>query len=487
MTIEPKPPPMAPRGDEFNADAASSPTDAGSASQPPVIKLDESMFDTDQIERVDLFSHIASLDAIDEPDAESQVAAGDVAAGDDAAISDPAATPTPTSTPEKSSGTRVLLGIMALLVLAVPILAYVGFTKLGNSTRGTTLSGRAKSTDPGFEALVDSTPTALLVLTDHEGNPAGLTLLSLSGAGNKGGAIVALPLGTRVTKSRYGQRTFREIASNGSVQSIADNIAAQLSISFADEFSMTPDTLAALIAPVGALTIENPMDVVGPDSTEFAKGSLTLEPAAVPTYLLAKGEGESVEAALERSELVWRAWLAKVHEGRADPAIVPGESGVGIGRFVRGLSAGKVAFGVLPTRDAEPIADQATFTIDDKLARLMLTNAVPFPTAAARQRLSVRVLNGTGATAIPQSVMQRIVFAGGQISILGNGADFDVKTTTFTYSSKADKAKVQEMARTLGKGKLVRTPADDGGSSVTVILGSDVLEDVPPMLTPEDL
>lgn len=581
MTHEPTPPPMAPGGDPDGPDGLD--VSIGPAERVDIdrgIALDASMFDTDQIDQVDLdvpppsdvpapdewvavdppasdphgrdlpaadppatdfpstpgrsmesgdlLARVALLESIREPDVDPGSTVGvdpsghevadplapDLATtiGDGSSRSDgPSATDDAdpdvtddagpdvtddadadvaddpdTARPHKGN-TKLLLTVMALLVVSVPVLGGIAFQRLGDSTRGATVSGHASPTDPGYEALVESTPVALVILHDAGGAPTALTLLSLNGPGAQGGAIITLPLDTRTVDNRFGQRTLRAVASNGTPEAIADRVGEQLSISFGEAFALTPDTLAALMAPVGELTFANPTTLTAPDGATFEAGDLTLTPDQVVAYLTATAPDDTATSALERSELVWQTWLTAIHAGKSDPGIVPGEAGAGIGRYLRGLSAGQLAFGVLPVTDAEPIAQQPTQTIDDPLARLMLTNAVPFPIAPARQRLSLRVLNGVGSDAIPQSVMQRLVFGGGQVTILGNNSSFDVGTTTFTYSTKTDEPKVRKLAAALGTGKLVFDPEGEGGPSVTVVLGSDVLKSPPSMLAPDNL
>ncbi len=533
MSTKPEPPPRAPRpepiGDEVVRPSAPD-LETLRPKAPRFIELSPSIFDTDQIDAVQIESTEAlaaepssaredsvagvvaaaaggeaPVDVAPEKDAPvredaAQEALGEDESGEDVGVDDahdgdagtddpPVVTvPKATSSIARRSRPPVWLTVvMALLILAVPVLGYAGFQLVDHSTRGRVLSGVSSATDPGYEALLEPTATALLIITGDDGVAESLTVLSLSGAEGHGGAVVSIPAQTRLAKAAFGQRTYGDVASNVSTDSAGTTIGGQLSLSFTEVVKVDHTMLTSILTPAGPLEIENPDEVTSPTGETFAEGALTLDPDQVADYLASEDASGSEVAKLDRAQLVWTAWLLRVDEAKNTPGIVPGEAEAGLGRFVRGLAAGSVDYGTLPVVEADPIGDVTTFRLDEPLARLMLTNAIPFPVAGGGERLTVRLLNGTGAGPIPQSVMQRLVFGGAQVTVIGNNASFDVQTTTFTYSAAAKGTLVKTMAEALGRGKVVLKPEEDTGADVTVILGRDVIGSSPPILSPDEI
>lgn len=373
---------------------------------------------------------------------------------------------------------------MAVLVLAVPALAWYGARVLRNSHNGTLLIGTSNANSPGYEALVDPTPTALVVQLDAKGKPSSLTMLSLSGAGQKGGAVVFIPLDLTLKKPTLGIGVLRQTFNFGGVRSLSGATRRELNLGFSDVITVTPATLAAQLAPVAPLTIANPDRVVSPSGKVFDAGQIQLSATDVPQYLNAVAPGENDLNRLSRQQLVWQAWLSAVHASkRAD--VVPGEAKAGLGHYVRGLAAGTFDVATLPVDPSSGAAGVTLYTATPGLSQLLLTNAVPFPVSGGLvQRVTVRVLNGAAPGPIPQSVLQRIVYAGGQISVIGNYKHFGVRRTSIEYSQVGSTNAATRIAKQLHSSRGVLQPNVGDSVNITVILGSDVIDNPPPLLTP---
>lgn len=117
-----------------------------------------------------------------------------------------------------------------------------------------------------------------------------------------------------------------------------------------------------------------------------------------------------------------------------------------------------------------------------------MTKVVPFPVSASPgQRVLVRVLSGEPGTAVPPSVLQRLVFAGAQISELGNYRAGSIAETTINYASPAQREEVDMMLKYLGAGSAKVVPDTGDSVTVTVIVGKDLLDHPPGGLTPAEL
>lgn len=373
---------------------------------------------------------------------------------------------------------------MALFALAVPLLGWLGFHLLSTSKNGTLVTRHHDSSDPGYRALVDTTPTMLFVQRDATGEPTGLTLLALSTADKHGGSIVQIPLDTlletplpRITTIREGY----EVLGMKGLQAVTSQLLGTGVLEVAD---VDDARMAELVAPVAPLKFKNPSRVVLPDGRVVPAGDVDLASVDVGPFLSATVEGQSDLERLARNQLVWQAWLDAVHNSKL-AASVPGEATTGIGRFVRGLAAGPVEHNTLPV---SPVDGTAQFRTDPVLTRLMMTKVVPFPVSASPgQRVLVRVLSGEPGTAVPPSVLQRLVFAGAQISELGNYRAGSIAETTINYASPAQREEVDMMLKYLGAGSAKVVPDTGDSVTVTVIVGKDLLDHPPGGLTPAEL
>ena len=80
---------------------------------------------------------------------------------------------------------------------AIPVLGWVGVKLIRDSKGGTYTATSSDPTQPGYEALVEPTPTALVVQRNADGTPNGLTFIGL-GNTKGGGSVMFVPLDTNV-------------------------------------------------------------------------------------------------------------------------------------------------------------------------------------------------------------------------------------------------------------------------------------------------
>jgi hypothetical protein len=510
MTVEPKPPPRAPRerkpvarlaealasaqaiarDDELEREAAGSSRPVGDAPAPAPASVDP--------EATSLFARVRALPGDDpvEPDAgadhgDPADGAADAQDGSDLTTraSVPAVSvPAERDRPRRSESLRPLYLLMVLLVVAVPVLGYIGYRSVGDSTRGQVLSGRSKPDVPGYEALVEPTPVALLLQVDSAGSPVTITLLSLSGPDQKGGAVVSIPVSTRLKKPLLKAYTFGEVIQRTTASTAGAGIAAQLGLGFTESIKVDDAKLTSFLEPAGSIEVDNPVAVESPEGEQFAEGTLELSPEQVPQYLAANDAEGSEITRLQRAQLVWTAWIAKIRAAKGRAGIVPGETGAGLGRYLRGLAAGHVSTASLPVVPAAAIEGHETLALDTALARLMLTNAVPFPIAgSAKDRVATKVLNGTGPSAIPPSITQRLTDVGAQISVVGNAPRFGVARTTVTYSDVSSRSIVLRIAALLGNVKVVHAPSGEDTADITIVVGKDLVTNPPGALVPSEI
>lgn len=376
---------------------------------------------------------------------------------------------------------RVAFAIVLIgLVVSIPVLGYAGMQVIRDSTEGDVVDANLTPSDPGYEAQVDPTPTAVAIQYDDDGNPNGLTFLTLAGA-DGGGAVVFVPLDTEVTEPAYGVdrlRTSYDVVKDRPAlarERLASQTGRLLNVGIEEIIDLTNAGWEQLVMPVGPLLIENPEEVDLGYGQIIPSGPASLEANQVGRYLAYRKPGESDLNRLNRHEAVWSAWLAQVAASGRDDA-VPGESTAGIARFAQQLAAGDVTFDTLPVDEGD---QPGVFTADAQAVNQLITDIVASPTGAVPGgRFTVRLLNGVAAEPIPADVVKQVVGRGGAVTILGNGPEFGTDETEIVYANPAKKQLAELLAASLGAEGMVRLDREAPDTvDLTIVLGKDVLGD----------
>lgn len=381
---------------------------------------------------------------------------------------------------------RVAFGLtLVLLVGAIPLLGRTGYRLVTESTDGRDGASGAGPDDPGYEELVTSTPTALVVQKDAEGLPVALTFLSLS-SGTEGGSVIFIPLDTAVTEPGFGvdrlRTSYTAVADDpvGATNQIASQTAKVLNVGIDDVIVLDDRGWSQLVAPVSPIPFDNP-EPIDLFTGTVPSGQVSLPADQFGPFLAARREGESESAALYRQQVAWSAWLDAVGAS-ARPDAVPGESSTGIGLFARTLAAGTVTYDDLPGEFTTPVdGGLPRFDPDPGAVSDLVVDAVPAPDAPfPGARTAVRLLNGVGPGDIPGGVIRQVSSLNGSVTVVGNGPSFGNDETTIIYNDPARKDYALLLQATLGaegEVRLDRTASDT--VDVTVVLGRDVLGDGP--------
>jgi hypothetical protein len=384
----------------------------------------------------------------------------------------------------------VLLGLVA----AIPVLGYQGYQLISESQDGQFSGTTLSPTDPGYEAPVDPTPTAVAIQYDDERVPTGLTFLSLAG-GEGGGSVIFVPLDTEVSEPSFGVdrlRTSYEVVADRpelARERLASQVGRLLNVGVDEIIDLDNAGWEQLVAPVGPLTINNPDQIDLGFGQVIPSGEATLPANLVGPYLAATVEGESDLNRLARHEAVWSAWLTQLEaSGKAEA--VPGESTAGISKFAKALASGPVTFDTLPVESVPGLIP--LFRTDKAAVDDLITETVASPTAAVPgSRFTVRLLNGVSPDGIPSDIVRQIVGRGGAVTVLGNGPQFDTDETTIVYNNPKNEDLAKLVAASVGATGTVRLDREAPDTvDLTIVLGKDVLGDAtgsgsPGATTPE--
>jgi len=369
--------------------------------------------------------------------------------------------------------------VLLLLVGSIPALAVFGSQLIADSQDGSFAGRQLLPSDPGFEAQVEPTSTAVAIHFDGDNLPTAVTFLALSGA-DGGGSVIFVPLDSEVSEPVYGigdlRTAYQTVAGDPELakERLASQVSRLLNVGIDEIIELSNPGWEQLVAPVVPLRIDNPdaMDI-GYGIT-FPSGPIEIPADLVGAYLSTTLPNESDLNRLNRHAVVWEAWLEQVAASGRDDA-VPGETTAGIGRFARALSAGPVLYETLPVNDFDPVA--RVWDVDVPGVNRLVTEAVASPTAAVPgSRFTVRLLNGVSADAVPGEIVRQVVGRGGAVTILGNGPEFGTDETTIVYANpkQADVAKL--LATSLGATGKVRLDREAPDTvDLTIVLGRDVL------------
>jgi len=354
-------------------------------------------------------------------------------------------------------------------------LAYAGSRIIRSSTEGEVVTPVSDPTAPGFEALVEPTPT-LAVLHDVDGTLDAITVLTLPDPGAGGGGVVMVP--TRVVDDLplFGVSPLETAYDLGSTPQVqAEMVGDLLGVGIDEVVVVDAERWAGLVAPVAPLVVDNPDDLEVDGEVAFPAGEIELAADEVASYLEVRGDDESDLARLFRHELVWKAWIEAVGDAGGGDA-VPGELESGLGRFVRDLARGTVRLSTLPVDRARSGDDgeEPTYVPEVEAIEALVAELVPFPRSprpGVRER--VRVLSGTPDLDASREVARLLPPVGAEVVIVGNASSLDQRTTTIAYVGPDHEATAREIREVLGVGEVLVDPRPSDVADITVTLGAD--------------
>lgn len=372
------------------------------------------------------------------------------------------------------------------MFVSIPVLVGTGYDLVTGSTDGKAGNSGAGPKDPGYEELVTSTPTAVVVQTDAEGTLVGLTFLAL-GSESGGGTVIFVPLDTSIPNTGFGvnrlRLAYRKGTSNPDVAAkMASSLVGKLlNVGIDEVIQLDDEGWSNAVAPVAPFGVDN-LDSLDFGGIVLPAGPVELGADLVGRYIAKLQDGEGELSRLSRQEQVWRGWLRAVAASGAEDA-VPGESGSGLGLFARTLADGPVSYAVLP---GSPVpggpGTPEGYKPDAAKLQALVVAAVPAPDAGAvGSRRSVRLLNGVAAGPIPGELIGKVAALEGSVEVVGNGPSFGREKTTIVYTDPKQKAYAARLQRALGATGQVKLDREAPDTiDVTVVFGRDVLDATSP-------
>lgn len=369
-------------------------------------------------------------------------------------------------------GYPVVVG--AFLLLIVPALVFLGLRVILDSSDGQLVKRVTDPSAPGYEAVVEKTPTAVAAVVAADGSLDSAVVFALTSESSGGVLLVPASLGI---PTDYGTFPLSEVWKVGAVDSVALGVGEVLNLNFNEKITLTTTDWATLIGPYAPLSFSIP-DAVrdAKDAVVFPKGTVNLKADQVASFLTSKSPKDSDPNRMIRQELFWKAWLAKVKVGSvAFPAPVTS----GIGRFVESVARGQLSVSslpVVPVPGGSPIPGGGQmYTVQESAALDAVAAIVPFPDGAPGGRPRLRVLDGTGKLSNGVNAAIMLNAGGGQVDVVGNAKSFGQATTQIIVFEGASPEAAKKMQKALTMGEIVESTQSNSGADMTVILGEDFL------------
>ena len=362
---------------------------------------------------------------------------------------------------------------LVLLFAAVPILVYVGAQVVLKSNDGRLIPSTADPNQPGWQATVPPTPTMVLATVNDKGGLSSVALLALTS--DKVGSVVLIPADTQ-TSVDGTPMTLVAAYRLGGQQRLKRAVESITGAGIDEIMLANSGNWEELVTPAGALTFDNPDNVIVDGSMLFPEGRLTVPPSKVGAFVESRNWAEDDTNRLLRQEYLWKAWFAKIG---ADPGstAVPGEVDSGIGRYLKALSHETVDFEVLPVQvHALTTAYAGVYLPLPGQVRALIGQVIPFPTSATPgDRPRIRVFDGTGRLGHGLAAAHNLALAGAQIDSIGNASSFHVAHTQLIVASEQERAAAEKLREVLGVGTVVVDGGADDTIDITVVLGADAI------------
>ena len=367
----------------------------------------------------------------------------------------------------------------AFIVLIVPGLVFAGLRVILDSSDGQLVKRVTNPAAPGYEAVIEKTPTAVAAIVAADGSLDSAVVFALTS--DSSGGVLLVPAAVGVSTD-FGIFPLSELWKTGSLESVANGVGQVLNLNFNEKMMISVTDWAGLTGPYAPLTFAIP-DAVrdGKDAVIFPKGTVTLTADQIGTFLTSKSAKDNDLNRTLRQELFWKAWLAKVKSGTI---AFPAPTTSGIGRFVASVARGQLSVSslpVVPVPGGSPLPGGGPMYVGQESAVLDAVAAiVPFPDGAPGGRPRIRVLDGTGKLGNGVNAAIILNAAGGQVDVVGNAKSFGQEVTQIIVFDGTSEATARKMRAALTMGEIIESTQSNSGADMTVILGEDFLEEFGP-------
>ncbi|MGW0699365.1 LytR C-terminal domain-containing protein [Streptomyces sp. NPDC002867] len=370
---------------------------------------------------------------------------------------------------------RVVALVVTLALVLVGGVGYLWYAGKLPGLSGTESTGGTAAGPQKRDVIVvhlhntksERTSTALLV--DNVTTGQGTTVLlpnTLSVANDDG---TATTLGKSV----------EDDGSTGTREAIGTLLGAKIS----GTWRLDTPYLENLVELVGTIDLTTDTEVPGAkkgDEPLVKKGeNQTLDGRAAVAYATYSAPGEAEEKQLQRFGQVMQGVLKKLPDDAEsatvvvetlaqilDPSLNERDLGSSLAQLAEHAKGGDYKTALLPVQQDGTLTEQAA----DSVVKDVLGGSVSAPEQGAAVRVGVK--NATGDDKAAETA--RISLVNGGYTVIDGGKADPASASQVTYGDEAQKAKAQEVAKTLGlPADAVKKGKTAANADVSVVLGSD--------------
>jgi hypothetical protein len=350
---------------------------------------------------------------------------------------------------------------MPLIAIALVLAVVVGIVVRAGDDDGPTAATRASS-----GRRVDQLPVLLV----HRG-PTGNDLIAVADREGDRGSVILVPVATQLDVPSQGVSTLADIPTADGGARGANAVENVVGVDVGSTVLVDDAGLTALLGPAAPVTATLADSVAFPDRPAHYRSGEQQLSAAQASELMSAPQSVNELDRLVTVGAVLGGWLDRLK----DP---------GVARATTKLQpalAPLVAIADAPDRriDTLPVESIATgggerFNV--RLQDLIASVRDAFPKALLGPRgirPRVEILNGTGALGVAQATADKVVPAGGRVTLTDNVPGFGLGTTQVVYYSDAWRAAAQRILDAMGCGSLRKAGQDVRIADVTILVGSD--------------
>ncbi|CAL9290279.1 LytR C-terminal domain-containing protein [Streptomyces sp. SudanB25_2051] len=310
------------------------------------------------------------------------------------------------------------------------------------------------------------------------------TALLVDNATTKQGTTVLLPNALAVTNDDGTTTTLGKSVDDDGSSGTREAIGSLLGTKITGTWRLDTPYLENLVELVGGIDVttdaEVPAAKEGEDPVVPKGENQTLDGRMAVAYATHRGPGESETAQLQRFGQVVHGVLRKMSDDPEnatvtvqslaqilDPSLPEKDLGASLAKLAEHAKTGAYKTALLPVQGDGRLTEEASRSV----VKDILGGSVSAPEPGSVVRVGVR--NASGDDDATEAA--RIVLVNGGYAVIDGGrADGTESTSEVVYADAAQKAKAEEVAKTLGlPARAVRKGEASANAEVTVVLGKD--------------
>lgn len=409
-----------------------------------------------------------------------------------------------TASPERRRNWTIAAALSGVLVLvAAPLLAYLGWNVLQDSKAGTQV-------DVLDEIAFPSTPTAMMAIVDQDNLITSLAVMVLSPRVDdqtpaRGGTLVIVP--TNSTTAQTADDTQLPISDsliNGGEEGLRADVESLMRVTLNQYVVLDETAAATLLQPLGDIPVSLPDDVVngspdGSTTTLFVAGDTELTPTDAAAVLTARVSTETVTKRLPTVRAVWNGVAEKVGSG-FQPETATSAAPADFNDFIAHLLAGPVQvfsdLAAVPLTGANNPNGLDLGRLDVASVVLLMSGLAPSAMIAPNATVSFRIENGVtqadidaagliGVTPVDvtRNLVQRILFLNGNVISVSpqifTPEDKVVPDITTLYTTgNYEATQLETFTNALGEVSFVEPSFQFPLVDVVIVVGTSYLADM---------